>query len=232
MLLADVCGGTLPQAVLFDLDGTLIDSAPDLAAAVDATLLQLELPPAGETNVRQWIGNGAAMLVRRALAHAQACVVESLPDADVQAALELFFQHYARLCVHSTTVYAGTETALCALQEQGVAMACVTNKPAQFTAQLLQHLGLARYFPVAVSGDTLAVKKPDPAPLLAAANGLGVNLARCVMVGDSATDVQAARNAGIPVVAVSYGYTRGLGAAALGANAVVDNLVQLLKEPA
>ncbi len=218
----------VPKALLFDLDGTLVDSAPDIAVALDAALRQLQFSPAGEPAVRMWIGNGAPMLLRRALANATGCSPEQVPQALLQTGLEAFFVHYEACCCRATTAYPGVMPALEGLQARGIAMACVTNKPERFTIPLLAGLGLQPYFPVVLGGDSLARKKPDPAPLRAAAQGLGIVLSDCVMVGDSGTDVGAARNAGIGVVVVSYGYSRGVDAGQLGADRVVDSLLELL----
>jgi phosphoglycolate phosphatase len=214
--------------LLFDLDGTLVDSVPDLADAVDATLLQMQLPPAGQEAVRMWVGNGASMLLRRALAAATRCLPQQVPENLLQTGLDTFFGHYEKHCCRATVVYPGVTQALVGLRERGIAMACVTNKPGRFTDRLLRHYGLQQFFPVVLSGDSLAQKKPDPAPLLVAIQSLGLTPPECAMVGDSGADVDAARNAGIPVIVVSYGYSQGIEAADLGADAVVDSLLQLL----
>lgn len=227
-MLATLCRGKPPAAWLFDLDGTLVDSAPDLAAAVDRTLGDMGLPAAGEARVRLWIGNGATMLVRRALAYAQQCAEAAVEAALHERALKLFFEHYQRLCCGASQLYAGTREALEALQQSGAGLACVTNKPDRFTHQLLDYLAIGHLFGAVVSGDTLAVKKPDPAPLQLAADTLGSDLAACVMVGDSSTDIDAARNAGIAAVAVNYGYSRGRDVQQLGADWVIGDLRQLL----
>jgi phosphoglycolate phosphatase len=222
-----LCPGQ-PAALLLDLDGTLVDSAPDLAAAVDATLVELGLAPAGEAQVRMWIGNGAAVLVRRALAAALGVPEATVQQSLCEAALEAFFVHYQRMCCQSSVLYPGVRRALNAFRQRGIALACVTNKPARFTNQLLAYLAIDELFGAIVSGDSLPVKKPDPAPLQMAADALGVALSACAMVGDSSTDIEAARNAGIPSIVVSYGYSRGRSAADLGADQVVDDLRQLL----
>ena len=228
MVLGELCQGAPPQALLFDLDGTMIDSAPDIAAALDATLVKLELSPAGEAKVRLWIGNGASMLVRRALADALECAADALNEVVFERAMQQFFEFYQAMCCQSTRLYTGVTAALQELHCRGVAMACITNKPARFTHELLRYFYLQQYFPVVLSGDSLTVKKPDATPLRVAADQLGVDLQNCAMVGDSATDVQAARNAGIAAIAVSYGYTRGRGVEQLGADIIVDDLRQLL----
>src|SRR5690606_8681828 len=199
--------GRAPAALLFDLDGTLLDSAPDLAQAVDRMLIDLKFSAAGETLVRQWVGNGSRMLVRRALAFA----TENRPlnDSAVEAAQQLFFTHYENCLTDRSRLYDGVMEAVTYWHELGIRCACVTNKPARFTEPLLDHFGLRALMPVAISGDSLPVRKPDPAPLLEACRQLGVAAANSVMIGDSRNDVLAARSAGMPVVCVTYGYNYG-----------------------
>ena len=218
----------LPAAILFDLDGTLIDSAPDLAAAVDATLDQLSLPVAGAVLARRWVGNGARMLMARALAHAQQDDVENLSATTIDTALAIFFSHYERYCTRDSTLYPDVLAALQYWREAAVPMAVVTNKPGRFTAPMLDHYGLRAFFPVVISGDTLAVKKPDPAPLFEACRQLGVAVSGTLMVGDSINDVQAARNAGMPVACVDYGYNHGEPIANAGPDWLVSSFRQLV----
>ncbi len=209
------------RAVLFDLDGTLVDSAPDLAAAVDDMLRELGREPVGERRVRHWIGNGARRLVMRALTGERD---GDPPAVATDAALARFFEHYSRRLTERTEPYPGAMEALRHLREAGVALGVVSNKPGRFTDRLLDALGMLEYFGVTVSGDTLAVKKPDPAPLQHAAERLGVPLDACVMVGDSMADLMAARNAGIPMVCVPYGYRDGDAIFESGPEAVVERL--------
>lgn len=218
-----------PGCALFDLDGTLVDSAPDLAAAVDQMLAHLGRSPAGLANVRHWVGNGSGVLVRRALARQ----IDWAPptakdDALYSDAMAMFYHAYQQLNGQQAMVFDGVTDCLVHLKALGCRMAVVTNKPDQFVAPLLQQTGLAHYFDVIVGGDTLAVKKPDPAPLLHAMQQLGGTRGTTVMVGDSAADVSAARAAGIPCVAVRYGYNFGSSVDSLGADAVVDSLTELL----
>lgn len=220
--------GHTPAALLFDLDGTLVDSVPDIARAVDRMLQDLGLQQAGEEQVRHWVGNGAPMLVARALGWAWGSQLPELGSESHQAGLERFFEHYQKgLCEHSR-LYPGVADALQSWADQGMPMACVTNKPGRFTEPLLRQLGLDRYMPVAISGDSLAVKKPDPAPLLEACRRLAVSPRHTVMLGDSRADVEAARAAGMPVVAVSYGYNYGRSVASENPDLLVDSLVELL----
>jgi len=225
-MLRDLFQGRLPEAVLFDLDGTLVDSVPDLAEGVDRMLAQLGRPAAGEAAVRQWVGNGARVLVERALAGGFA--TEQLVTEDVDVALALFLEAYADCCSASTRLYPGVLKCLTALQDQGVAMGCVTNKPGRFTGDLLRAMELDGFFGGVVSGDTCRRKKPDPEPLLHCCELLAVDQVQTLMVGDSGNDILAARNAGMPVVAVSYGYNHGRPIEEDEPDCVLDTLAQLV----
>lgn len=217
-----------PETVLFDLDGTLVDSAADLTIATDQMLQTLGRQPAGEARIRQWVGNGSPILVRRALAGQHDFSKAPADEAEFERALELFLTIYAEANGQYATVYPGVETLLHALSEQGCRMGVVTNKPEAFTGLLLEQMGLAHWFDVSVSGDTLEFRKPAPEPLLYAMEKLEGTLATTLMVGDSVTDVTAARNAGMQVVAVRYGYNFGDPIDSLGAEIVVDSLAELL----
>lgn len=218
-----------PGVALFDLDGTLVDSAPDLAAAVDQMLAHLGRSPAGLEKVRDWVGNGAGILVRRALAGKTDWEPASPRDEALHKdALAIFYHAYGQLNGQHAAVFDGVLECLNHLKTKGCRMAVVTNKPDQFVAPLLKQTGLADYFELFVGGDTLPVKKPDPAPLLHAMEKLGGTRGTTVMVGDSSADVSAAIAAGIPCVAVRYGYNFGSSVNSLGADAVVDSLAQLL----
>lgn len=192
-----------PEAVLFDLDGTLVDSAPDLTTGVNRMLADLDRAPITEDAVREWIGNGARRLVARALT-GQRDVVEE--PAEMAEAMESFFRHYMDCLVDRSQVYPGVVEGLERLRDMAMPLGIVTNKPTAFTLPLLQGLGLEGFFSVFVSGDTLAVKKPDPAPLLHGAAQLGVAIERSYYVGDSAADRDAARAAGALLIRVPYGY--------------------------
>jgi phosphoglycolate phosphatase len=198
--------GKPPKALLFDLDGTLIDSAPDLAAAINLMLIELGYSAVTEAKVRPWVGNGARKLVERALRQ----TLQKNPEEDfIDTSLAMFFHHYQRVLCDNSCLYPGVKEALHYWQSQNILMACVTNKPARFTAPLLSHFALDKFMPVAISGDSLPVRKPDPAPLLKACELLGVAVNEVIMIGDSRNDVDAARNAGMPVICVSYGYNHG-----------------------
>jgi len=214
-----------PILALIDLDGTLVDSVPDLALCVDQMMERLGREPRGETMVRTWIGNGVPVLVRRALVGA----VDGEADAaDYEQALKIFLELYEKnVCVDSRP-YDGVIEGLELLQQAGCRLGCVTNKAARFTEPLLDKLGLSRYFEIIVSGDTLDKKKPDPAPLLYAAEQLGIRPEDSLMVGDSMHDVDAGRAANFQVACVSYGYNHGHDIRASNPDAVVDSLTELL----
>ncbi|MCP1673019.1 phosphoglycolate phosphatase [Natronocella acetinitrilica] len=212
--------------LLFDLDGTLVDSAPDMADAVDAMLVQLGKQPVGEARVRDWVGNGARRLVMRALTGDMDGEVEA---ARADQALTLFLEAYrAALCVRSR-LYPGVREGLDALRGAGFRLACVTNKPELLAVDLVNQLGLAAHLPVVVGGDTTAERKPSAQPLLHALRQLDGSPQRAIMVGDSVNDISAGRNAGMPVYCVPYGYNHGMNIRDAGADAVVDDIMALYR---
>lgn len=212
------------RIALFDLDGTLVDSAPDIAAAVDRALTSHGHDAIGEARVREYIGHGAARLIHRALTGAGE--VDAATDVYAPVYASFLDAYDAGLCV-STRPYAGVEATLVALAAAGWRLAVVTNKPARFTLPLLDRLGLAGHFECVLSGDSLAEKKPHPAPLLEAVRQLGGSIREAVMVGDSAADVGAARAAAMPVICVRYGYAGGIDPADLDADALIDAFDEL-----
>ncbi|WAJ38231.1 phosphoglycolate phosphatase [Pseudomonas sp. GOM7] len=220
-----LCGGELPRLVMFDLDGTLIDSVPDLAAAVDRMLVELGREPAGVEQVREWVGNGARVLVRRALAGGLDHSV--VGEAETEQALARFLDIYAD-CHNLTALYPGVHELLEALSTAAVELAVVTNKPERFVAPLLEQVGLGGYFRWIIGGDTLPQQKPDPAALLQVMRLAEVSPAQSLFVGDSRNDVLAARAAGVPCVAVSYGYNHGRPVAEEEPQLVVDSLAELI----
>lgn len=217
--------GTLPRLVMFDLDGTLMDSVPDLAAAVDKMLMLLGREPAGIERVRDWVGNGSRVLVRRALAgqldH------DGVSDELADEALALFMQAYAG--GHElTAVYPGVRDCLDWLRERRVKLAIITNKPAQFIEPLLEEKGLAGYFDWLVGGDTLPQQKPDPAALFWVMDKAGVAPGESLFVGDSRNDVRAAKAATVRCVALTYGYNHGEPIADEQPALVLDDLRELV----
>ncbi|MFT4650762.1 MAG: phosphoglycolate phosphatase [Polaribacter sp.] len=194
------------KAVLIDLDGTLVDSAPDLAYGIDQMMLQLAMPARGVDAVTNWVGNGVERLVKRALVNS---MIDEPSDALFQKAMPLFEAAYAASNGKHSYLYDGVETGLNYLQQQGYRLGCVTNKPIAFTQPLLSMMGIADFFDVTIGGDQVERRKPDPQPLLMAAEKLRVDPKEAVMVGDSISDVMAARAAGMPIICVSYGYNHG-----------------------
>lgn len=224
-------GNQPPKLIMFDLDGTLVDSVPDLAAAVDDMLTALQRPVAGIANVSHWIGNGATRLVQRALTNGDETAISALSEALLRDALALFHQHYARHNGQHTQLYPGVQSTLSALQAQQIPMAIVTNKPEHHTRALLDLLherdGLIRFNWI-IGGDTLPEQKPHPAPLLDCLKHAGCRADEAMMVGDSINDVRAAQQAGVRVAAVRYGYNHGIPVEETGADAVIDSMQNLL----
>ncbi len=213
-----------PKMILIDVDGTLVDSVPDLAFCVDAMMERLDRPPYGEAVVRNWVGNGVERLVRRALIGQ----LDGEPDeADFQRALPIFIQLYRENTSGHSYLYPGIREGLDYLQDAGYPLGCVTNKAAQFTEPLLRDLGVRDYFDIVISGDTLPRKKPDPLPLLHAAKHFGVSPDTALMVGDSVSDVKAARTASFAIVCMSYGYNHGIDIRTADPDAVIDSLTEL-----
>ena len=192
-----------PALIVFDLDGTLIDSAADLAAAVNGMLARYGCEPLTVPEVRRMIGDGVAMLVARALA-ARHC-----EDADPVAAGRTFTQHYESNATSLTTAFPGAAEALQALRAAGIALAVCTNKPSGITAGILGHLGLAKYFARVIGGDSLPFRKPDPRVLLTLLETFAARPERALLVGDSEVDAATAHAAGVPFVLMKHGYRRG-----------------------
>ena len=212
------------RLVLCDLDGTLVDSVPDLAASANAMLRELGLPERDSQAARSWVGNGVERFVGRALTGD----MDREPDsALLQSALEKFRAHYAANLSRSSTLYPGVEAGLRGLAAAGLHLACVTNKPQPFTSQLIEAMGLAAFFELVVAGDTTARRKPDPMPLQYAAEHFSLHSEQCLMVGDSSNDVVAARAAGFAVACVPYGYNHGADIRDSKPDLVVDNLSEL-----
>ncbi|WP_324697347.1 phosphoglycolate phosphatase [Candidatus Thiothrix phosphatis] len=214
-----------PKMVLIDVDGTLVDSVPDLAFCVDEMMQQLDMPVRGETAVRQWVGNGVQRLVERALAND----MDAHPDAGAFAqAMPIFMGLYAENTSKRSRLYDGVLEGLDFLHScKGLKIGCVTNKAAQFTHPLLKDLGIFDRFEIIISGDTLPEKKPHPLPLLHAAEMLGVTPAESVMIGDSKSDVKAARAAGFQIICMTYGYNHGEDIRHYEPDAVIDSMREL-----
>ena len=213
-----------PHMILIDLDGTLVDSVPDLAFCVDAMMERLGRPPHGEAKVRNWVGNGVERLVRRALLGQ----LEGEPDeADFQRAYPIFLELYRDNTSRRSQLFPGVRDGLDWLQAAGYRLGCVTNKAAQFTEPLLRDLGVRDSFEIVISGDTLPRSKPDPLPLLHAAAHFGAEPAAALMIGDSISDVKAARAAGFTIFCMSYGYNHGQDIRDYHPDAVLDSLTEV-----
>lgn len=212
------------SAIVLDLDGTLLHSAPDLAEAANRMLRDLGRPPASQELLMSYIGNGITWLVKRALTgemHAE-------PDPGLfKVALPVFEQHYDEV-LRLSKPFPGVIQGLDAMKAAGFRLGCITNKSARFTGPLLESSGLAPYFDIVVSGDTLAEKKPHPLPVQHCAQFFGIAPERLLMIGDSKNDVLAARAAGSPVFVVPYGYNHGRPVQELDADAEIANLAGAL----
>jgi phosphoglycolate phosphatase len=213
-----------PKMILIDVDGTLVDSVPDLAYCVDVMMVRLGRAPYGEDRVRDWVGNGVERLVRRALIGQ----LEGEPaDADFDQAYPIFLELYAENTSLRSILYPGVREGLDWLKASGYRLGCVTNKAAQFTEPLLKDLGVYGELEIVISGDTLPKKKPDPMPLLHAAKHFGVTPSESLMIGDSVSDVKAARAAGFGIICMSYGYNHGQDIREAKPDAVIDSMVEL-----
>jgi len=213
------------QAVMIDLDGTLLDTIPDLAAAINLMLDALGHAPLPLDTVRTFVGKGLPRLVERALARD----IDGHADAAAMArALPVFERFYTEVNGRYTTVYPGVREGLEQFRAGGFPLACVTNKSGAFTLPLLERMGMAPFFAQTISGDTLARKKPDPMQLLHACAQFGVAPEQTLMIGDSVNDAQAARAAGCPVFCVPYGYNEGLAVQSLDVDAIVGALTECI----
>ena len=192
-----------PTLVVFDLDGTLIDSAPDMHLAVNRMLADLGCAPLTLADIRTMVGDGASALVARALA-ARHCV-----SADPTRALAEFLSHYEAAPTAMTRPFPGVPETLERLQAIGLTLAVCTNKPTRLTQMILEGLGIARFFARVVAGDSMPFRKPDPRALMEVVDGFGVNKAATLMVGDSEVDAATAHGASVPFVLMTYGYHRG-----------------------
>lgn len=230
------------RGVAFDLDGTLVDSAPGLAYAVDSALYALELPQAGEPRVITWIGNGADVLVQRALKWAReekaaqriaagkpALDAMDIPEEEQARMLrKLFDRYYGEVVEESSFLFPDVEQTLHALHDNGMPMALVTNKPTPFVAPLLEALGIAKFFTVIIGGDDVTNKKPHPEPLLMVLEKLGLTAPELLFVGDSRNDILAAQAAGCCSVGLTYGYNYGEAIALSKPDIIFDHFRDLL----
>jgi phosphoglycolate phosphatase len=208
------------QSVTFDLDGTLLDTIADLAEACRRMLQEIGAPARSSDEIHRFVGKGMVVLVER-------CLTREAPPAPEYLAqgIAAFKKHYATVNGAQAQIYAGVREGLDLWRAHGLKLAVVTNKPAQFTEPLLARTGLAEYFPVVVSGDTTAEKKPHPEPILHACRLLGVEPQHNLHVGDSLNDILAARAAGSQAYCVPYGYNEGRPVDSADCDALVSDLV-------
>jgi len=213
-----------PAMILIDVDGTLVDSVPDLAFCVDAMMESLGLPGCGEPAVRNWVGNGVERLVQRALTGS----LDGMPDETLfKQAYPIFIDLYAENTSKRSCLYPGVREGMDVLKNAGYPLGCVTNKASQFTLPLLKDLGMHDDFSIIICGDTLPKKKPDPMPLLHAAEFFNVDPGDALMIGDSISDVKADRAAGFRIICMTYGYNHGEDIRSAHPDAVIDSFVEI-----
>ena len=213
------------DVVLFDLDGTLLDTIDDLTVAANLMLQTLGEPQRSRAEIHSFVGRGLRDLTWRCLTDGRDAPAPD--DAAIDAAMDVFRRHYVAVNGEQTRIYPDVEPCLARLADEGYRLAVVTNKLEAFTTPLLARMGLAHYFPVVVAGDTLATRKPHPDVLFHACRALGSEPARALMIGDSANDADAARAAGMPMVLVDYGYSEGLPIAQIDRDVLISSPLQL-----
>jgi phosphoglycolate phosphatase len=220
----------LPRVVLFDLDGTLIDTIPDLAEAIQRMLAEMRQPARSLQELTGFIGKGVGHLVQSAL------TVNRSPKTEAEYAqgLAIFRRHYTQLNGVKSIIYPGVIETLTWLRTRNIGLGCVTNKSAEFTLPLLQQLDLAKFFGAVISGDSLPQKKPNPEPLWIACEKLGVPRQEAstaaLMIGDSVNDALAARNANIPVWLMTYGYSEGIPLTGIDCDGLITSMTELIEK--
>jgi phosphoglycolate phosphatase len=213
------------KSVFFDLDGTLVDSAQDLQFAIDVMADELEIEKPGLQNVKNWIGNGTLKLVERTLQNAGPVQPSEL---QLKRAFAIFSGAYRDCIGEHSKLFSGTKELLVRLLANNTKIACITNKPLEFTEFLLQQNMISQFFSIICAGDNVKFRKPDPWPLLHASDYFKHDIKDCLMIGDSQHDIEAARNAGCEVMAVSYGYNHGQDITDFNPDCVIGDFKQLL----
>ena len=218
------------ELIMFDLDGTLIETAPEICDAVNDTLLHFGLPSLEQEQVAGWIGHGTRELLVQAAAHVRGLALhEARQSAEMPQWTIEFDRHYQRRCGSRSQLYPQVRKVLQSLRERGVRLAVVTNKEERFTQALLAAHGLAPLFDRVVSGDSLPSKKPDPAGIESCLHEFGVSVERALFVGDSSIDAQTARNAGVPVWLLPEGYNMGQPVEACRPDRIIRDFSSLLE---
>ncbi|MBL4622766.1 MAG: phosphoglycolate phosphatase [Immundisolibacteraceae bacterium] len=212
------------NTLLFDLDGTLVDSVPDLASSINVALQAIDHPQQSESQIRQWVGNGVDRLLDRAITGDP----DGFADPDLHhQAKQSFNRCYGEHFADQSQLYSGVLAGLSSLHSRGFKFGCVTNKPIQFTTPLLEKLGISEYFQITVGGDSTSARKPDPVPLLHALEQLSATPAQAVMIGDSINDFEAGQRAGMATIMVDWGYHQGVDLSALAADGLISRFSQL-----
>ena len=211
------------RAVIVDLDGTMLDTAPDFLVAVNRMRAELSLAALDIATIMSLVGKGTENLVRSVL-------TIDLPPDDIERqferALASYHAHYLAFNGNGTTIYPGVLDGLMALRNKNLRLACVTNKPIAFTLPLLDKMQLRHYFDIVYGGDSLPRKKPDPYPLLQVCTDFGLSPHQVLAIGDSSNDAQAARAAGCPVLTVPYGYNHGQSVQLIDSDGIVATLLE------
>ena len=216
------------QLLIFDFDGTLIDSVPDLADATNAMLTIIGKTLYPLETIRNWVGNGSRMLVERALVGKVDVLEGELTEEAVDHAEQVFFDAYKNISGSKTVAYPDVDSGLRKLQASGFKLALVTNKPIRFVPKILQSFGWQDLFSEVLGGDSLSTKKPDPAPLLHVCEALNINPEQAVMIGDSRNDILAGQNANMDTLALSYGYNYGQDIRELNPTEAFDDFASLV----
>ncbi len=216
------------KLIIFDLDGTLIDSVPDLASAVNHMLETLERETFGEETIRYWVGNGAQILIKRALSGSTE-IDENLDETLFEKALTVFLDFYGKHLCTTTRTYDNVPATLRTLKAEGYRLAIVTNKPFEFVGPILEGLRLDDLFELILGGDSLEKKKPDPSPLLHVCETVNVSIDESLMVGDSKNDILAASAAGMQSIGVTYGYNYGEEIEVYGPSIIINDFSELLE---
>ncbi len=219
---------TLPKTtILYDLDGTLIDSAPDLSRSINHMLISMGKDRFDDDTIHHWVGNGSQVLVKRALV-GKRDFDEDIDSELFDKAFKIFMDHYRDNLCNGTYLYPSVQNTLEKLKKYKYKQVIVTNKPAEFVQPIIDKLGIDEYIDYFIGGDSLSVKKPDPAPLLHICKKFELEISECIMIGDSRNDILAAKACGMDSIAVSYGYNYGEDISIYDPSVTVDKLSDII----